>query len=111
MFSVLFIQATGALESYGVHTVVANILQTRKERVLLVSTRGSRDGRTAADDGGAAAGAADRPGGGFAVAEIVRPSEEPQIERLIVQRLVALHSGFGCCTQQEAAAQERLSSG
>lgn len=51
------------------HAVVANLLHTRKDRVLLV-VRGSE---------------------GVAVEDVVRPPEEPLIERLIVERVVAVH--------------------
>lgn len=53
------------------HAVVANLLHTRKDRVLLV-VRGAD---------------------GIVVDDIVRPVEEPLIERLIVERVVAMHRG------------------
>lgn len=62
-------QAKTSLQAYGMHAVVANLLHTRKDRVLLV-VRGTE---------------------GVAVEDVVRPAEEPLIERLIVQRIVAVH--------------------
>lgn len=62
-------QAKDSLQAYGMHAVVANLLHTRKDRVLLV-VRGAE---------------------GVTVEDVVRPAEEPLIERLIVERVVAVH--------------------
>ena len=45
----------------------------------------------AGDEAGEAAGAVGAQGA-YEVCEILRPAEEPLIERLIVRQLVALHS-------------------
>ncbi len=54
------------------HLVVANILTTRKDRVLLVR----------------------KPGGELATQQIVRPAEEQDIERLLVGQVVGMHTRF-----------------
>jgi hypothetical protein len=43
-----WLQASGALRNYGVHAVVANILHTRKDHVLVVSPAGQLPGALAA---------------------------------------------------------------
>ena len=76
-------QASRALTSYGVHTVVANLLHTRKEQVLVVALE---------------------PGGGVQVDTINRPAHEPTIEHSLVATLVAQHQSF-CHTAQQQQQQ------
>lgn len=54
------------------HLVVANILTTRKDRVLLVH----------------------KPGGQLATQQILRPAGEQDIERLLVGQVVDMHMHF-----------------
>ena len=69
-------QAAGALERYGVHVVVANILETRKEVVSLVAP--------------GCAGVAARP----AVQIIQRPLSGQVIEAPLVAELARRHAVF-----------------
>jgi hypothetical protein len=55
-----------------VHLVVANILSSRKDRVLLVH----------------------RPGGQLQAQQILRPPEDADIELLLVARVVEMHGRF-----------------
>ena len=73
-------QAAGAIERYGVHAVVANILETRKDVVTLVS-------RTT---GGAEAPLAENL--------IRRPADGQVIEVPLVAELVRRHAAYrGVC--------------
>ena len=88
------LQAGGALTRYGVHAVVANILHTRKDRVLVVQLgqQGAAEGSsTAAAASGAGAGAGMA---GLAVVEIVRPPAERYIEVQLVSSVARLHHQF-----------------
>ncbi|KAF8065879.1 phosphopantothenate--cysteine ligase 1 [Scenedesmus sp. PABB004] len=71
--TILVKKAAGALSRYSVHAVVANLLHTRKDRVLIVQP-----------------GAGDASGGGGAsgvdVIEVLRPADEPHIEERLVAR-------------------------
>lgn len=84
-------QASGAVSRYGVHAVVANLLHTRKDRVLVVHA--PPPGAAPPPGGGAAAEGAGAAGG-LVVADVRRPEGEPHIERLLVARVVELHQGF-----------------
>jgi hypothetical protein len=70
------LQAAGAVERYGVHAVVANILETRKEVVTLVAP--------------GAAGAGAHP----AVSLIRRPPDGQVIEAPLVAELARRHAAF-----------------
>ena len=72
----LAVQAAGAIQRYGVHVVVANILETRKDVVTLVSL--------------AAAG----PSAPLAESVIRRQADEKVIEAPLVAELVKLHSAY-----------------
>lgn len=76
----LQMQAAAALDRYGVHMVVANILHTRKDQVLLV--RRNKDQTSSASQ-------LSHPG--LEVTTIDRPADEPVIERLLVSSLVEVH--------------------
>jgi len=66
------------MESYGVHAVIANILESRKEQVKVVT-------RAVGPSGGA---------GQPEVATIDRPPTEPFIEKQIVEHIVAAHRRY-----------------
>lgn len=96
---ILLAKARGALDKYGVHAVVANLLHTRKDRVWVVRKRAA-EGAEGGAGGGAAAG-----GGGTTtsdeeansdldVAVIDRPPEMLFIEDALVANVVALHEGL-----------------
>jgi hypothetical protein len=68
------LQAVKSIESYGVHAVIANILETRKEQVKIV-TRAARPG-------------------GETVAGINRAATEPFIEKQIVDQIIAAHRKY-----------------
>lgn len=70
----LFKKACGALEKYGVHAVVANILDTRKETVMIVSRNGG--------------------GTGFHADRIHRIPENAHIEDQLVSTIVERHRAF-----------------
>ena len=73
-------QAAGAIERYGVHAVVANILETRKDEVTLVSR---------------AEGGAEAP---LAESLIRRPADGQVIEAPLVAELVRRHAAYrGAC--------------
>lgn len=106
---ILVDKASASLRLYGLHAVVANMLHTRKDRVLLVTappptgsqppSDGSRaaaaaqgaTGGAAGADGGSS-GAASQPGSGASVVAIDRRPEEEHIERQLVAEIVAVHS-------------------
>jgi hypothetical protein len=71
--------------------VVANLLHTRKDRVLVIQRPGE-DAAAAA----AAAAAASSAGSssGVEVLEVLRPPQEPHIEKQLVEKIVALHTRF-----------------
>jgi hypothetical protein len=71
-------QAAGALEKYQVQAVVANLLHTRKDRVLIVQQQGQQEQQQPS----------------VRVDEVLRPPEEPHIEKRLVARVVALHQAF-----------------
>lgn len=56
-------QAAGALHAYGVHAVVANLLHTRKDQVLLVTSEGGPVASAAAAVGTSSAGSTGADGG------------------------------------------------
>ncbi|WIA37406.1 hypothetical protein OEZ86_014331 [Tetradesmus obliquus] len=82
--SILVKKAAGALDKYHVHAVVANLLHTRKDRVLVIQRPG--------EDAAAAAGSSSSSG--VEVLEVLRPPQEPHIEKQLVGRIVALHTRF-----------------
>jgi hypothetical protein len=77
---------------------VANLLHTRKDRVLIVhgAGEGGSSSKSAAADGGAAAAAAvaTAAAGGLLVEDVRRPESEPHIERILVAKVIELHSRF-----------------
>ena len=86
--AILVAKAAASIRHYGLHCVVANILETRKERVLLVTPEeGAGGGGGAAADGPPRADAA-----GVAVAAIDRDPTESCIERQLVTAVVRLHA-------------------
>ena len=68
---VMLLQAAGSIKNYSVHAVVANILETRMNQVLIVST-GSN--------------------GQIDVDTINRDKSQPFIEKQLVGRITALHT-------------------
>ncbi|EFJ50517.1 hypothetical protein VOLCADRAFT_103968 [Volvox carteri f. nagariensis] len=112
---ILVDKANTALQRYGVHLVVANLLHNRKDIVTLVepAVQGAAARHGGADGTGCGGGSSgsgsgsavhghtvaedgkgDRGGGGAAAAdgvyvtEIRRPAEEPNIERLLVAEAI-----------------------
>lgn len=86
------------MERYGVHAVVANLLHTRHDRVLIVhdgqpQQQGQQPDqqKPAAVNGGVS---------GLVVEDVRRPAGEPQIERILVAKVVELHSRFQQQQQQ-----------
>jgi hypothetical protein len=73
------VQAAGALDKYSVHAVVANLLHTRKDRVLVVKQQaGSQQQQQLPVD----------------VVEVLRAPTEPHIEKQLVAVIVQLHQQF-----------------
>ena len=70
------LQAAGALDKYAVDAVVANLLHTRKDRVLIVKQQQGAGGQQ------------------HEVVEVVRAQEEPHIEKQLVAEIVQLHKQF-----------------
>ena len=64
-------QAAGSIKNYSVHAVVANILETRMNQVLIVRT--GSNGQTSVDT-------------------INRDSTQPFIEKQLVGRIMDLHA-------------------
>ena len=83
---ILVKKAAKSIRAYGLHCVVANILETRKERVLLVTPGAGCGG----GEGACGAPSAD----GVAVEAISRDPAEPFIEKQLVSRVVALHRRY-----------------
>eukprot|EP00878_Enallax_costatus_P030985 GHUV01033808.1.p1 GENE.GHUV01033808.1~~GHUV01033808.1.p1 ORF type:complete len:120 (+),score=32.08 GHUV01033808.1:720-1079(+) len=90
--SILLNKASGALDRYQVHAVVANLLHTRKDRVLIVQQR--QKGRSDRSGAPATAAAGDDSSSGVEVVEVLRPVDEPHIEKQLVARIVGLHQQF-----------------
>jgi hypothetical protein len=78
------VQASKSIASYGVHAVVANILERRKEVVQLVQPASSSRTEEEPSNGGAPR---------VHVDEILRGSK-PFIEGPLVQRVVQLHRSY-----------------
>jgi hypothetical protein len=74
----VLLQAHGAIQQYGVHLVVGNMLHTRKDRVYLVTERSAEEEQL----------------GQPVVQEIERPAGEPVIEKLLVAQVVAAHQRY-----------------
>jgi hypothetical protein len=81
-------QAAGALDKYAVHAVVANLLHTRKDRVLIVRQQQQQQQQ------------------GSDVVEVMRAQQEPHIEKQLVEEIVQLHSQF----QQQQEARQAMHS-
>lgn len=77
-------QAAGALQKYQVQAVVANLLHTRKDRVLVVRPHQQ-------PDTSCPVAAGDQQ---VQVMEVLRPPHEPHIESQLVARVVLLHQEF-----------------
>jgi hypothetical protein len=80
------LQAAGALEKYHVHAVVANLLHTRKDRVLVIQQPGAGAGGSSSSGSSGSSS--------VEVLEVLRPAQEPHIEKQLVERIVALHASF-----------------
>jgi len=94
--AILISKATRSISAYALHAVVANILETRKERVLLVTPASGEAGGGGGGGGGGEEGMTSDDGGDtpVAVETIDRPPGEPFIERALVARVVALHRAY-----------------
>jgi phosphopantothenate---cysteine ligase (ATP) len=82
--TVLVAKAAKSIQAYGLHCVVANILETRKDRVLLVTPK---------KNGGEGAATSD-PASFVDVAPIDRDPTESFIERQLVEAVVRLHARY-----------------
>jgi hypothetical protein len=69
--------------------VVANLLHTRKDRVLVIQRP---DGAGVRDSSSSSS---------VEVLEVLRPAQEPHIEKQLVERIVALHAKFQQQQQQQ----------
>lgn len=69
----MLLQAVGSIKNYSVHAVVANILETRMNQVLIVRT--GSDGKPSIDT-------------------INRDDSQPFIEKQLVGRVTALHAAY-----------------
>lgn len=76
------VQASKSIERYGVHVVVANILDRRKEEVQLVRAK-----LHSHKDSASAASATER-------VVIQRQPEQPFIERQLIEAIVQQHQTF-----------------
>eukprot|EP00775_Hariotina_reticulata_P013340 gene13340-13468_t len=99
--SILLAKAGGALTRYHVNAVVANLLHTRKDRVLIVQ-QGSGSKRQQQVDAGH--GSSMDVEAQLQVIEVLRAADEPHIEKLLVANIVGLHERF----QQEQQEKQRL---
>ena len=83
--SVLVHKAAKSIQAYGLHCVVANILETRKDRVLLVTPKaGGKGGGEENSD----------PSSSVNVILIERDPTESFIERQLVEVVVRLHARY-----------------
>lgn len=85
----LRVQASAALENYGVHLVVANLLHTRKDEVTLVEAR--KGGGRSSDS---RSGQPDACPHACETTVLRRPAHEGDIERLLVAEVARRHSAF-----------------
>jgi len=98
-------QAGGALTRYHVNAVVANLLHTRKDRVLIVQQGSSNQGHQQQQQqqqvvAGRLSSSADL-GEQLQVMEVLRATDEPHIEKQLVAKIVALHEQFQLEQQQK----------
>jgi len=86
--ALLLDKAAAAVDAYGVHLVVANLLHTRKDRVYLVSKQ-----TPPSESGGAKEEAM--------VHQVDRPEGEPVIERVLVLEVVARHQKHAASSKED----------
>ncbi|GBF88391.1 hypothetical protein Rsub_01103 [Raphidocelis subcapitata] len=111
---ILLAKASGAVERYGVHAVVANLLHTRKDRVLIVHRAGTgaepqrsgqrqqqRQGAAATGAHGDGAAATNGAAAGLSVEDVRRPPEQQHIEETLVAKVIELHNQFRRRRQQQ----------
>lgn len=91
--AILIQKATAALHQYGMHAVVANLLQTRKDRVLLVQQQPEQPRRSSAGDSGC----------GSRVITINRAPDTLHIEGELVAQIVRLHEQHRQLVAEELA--------
>ncbi|KAL6757555.1 DNA/pantothenate metabolism flavoprotein [Haematococcus lacustris] len=100
---ILVAKAAAALQTYGVHAVVANLLETRKDRVLLVTRAGSAWSGAGASVGtlseitaahGPPTQARQGCGSDVCILTITRSPEHAVIEQQVVEQVVAMHAMF-----------------
>jgi len=84
-------QAAGALDKYAVNAVVANLLHTRKDRVLIVKQQQQLKQQEQQQQQQS-----------HQVVEVLRAKEEPHIEKQLVAEIVQLHKDF----QQQRTQQQ-----
>lgn len=98
------LQAGGALTRYHVNAVVANLLHTRKDRVLIVQQgSGSQGQQQQQVDAGHGSSSMDVEAQ-LQVIEVLRAADEPHIEKQLVANIVGLHELF----RQEQQEKQRL---
>lgn len=73
---ILISKAKGAIENYGVHGVIANLLHTRKDRVLVLKSL------------------PEKGKGECEISTIDRKPQEPYIEKPLIQMVIQLHREF-----------------
>jgi hypothetical protein len=92
------------LARYHVNAVVANLLHTRKDRVLIVQQGSGNQGHQQQQQQRVVAGrlssSADL-GEQLQVMEVLRATDEPHIEKQLVAKIVALHEQFQLEQQQK----------
>ncbi|GIL85353.1 hypothetical protein Vretimale_10645 [Volvox reticuliferus] len=111
---ILVEKASLALQRYGVHLVVANLLHNRKDVVTLVEPAAGQASRLVGSQSAAIGnGDQDDSGGGVdggaaaswaRVTEVRRPAVDPDIERLLVTEVAARHRAFRAAAATAAAA-------
>ncbi|KAJ9523613.1 hypothetical protein QJQ45_007313 [Haematococcus lacustris] len=100
---ILVAKAAAALQAYGVHAAVANLLETRKDRVLLVTRAGSAWSGAGASIGTLSGITAGRGpptqvqqgcGSDVCILTITRSPEHAVIEQQVVEQVVVMHAMF-----------------
>ena len=92
--SILVAKAAKSIASYGLHAVVANILETRKERVLIVAPPLSEENGENGDSGHGEKKKKKTDATTVRVEAISRDPAQPFIERQLVGEIVRLHREY-----------------
>ena len=94
--AILVAKAAKSIASYGLHAVVANILETRKERVLIVAPPllEGGEGSEKAEEGASEKKEQKIDASSVRVEAITRDPAQPFIERQLVGEVVRLHREY-----------------